>query len=144
MIIPDINLLIYAHNRAAPLHDAACAWWSKLLTNERPVALPWAVVFGFVRLVTHPRVLEEPLRAHLALDRVDGWLACPEVRILDPGPRHLTICRDLFDTIGVAASLTTDVHLAAMAIENQAELHSNDNDFGRFPGLRWHNPIALG
>lgn len=144
MIVPDINLLIYAHNQAAPMHDAARAWWEDLLTREHPVGLPWAVVFGFIRLVTHPRVLEDPLPANAALDRVDAWLACREVQILDPGPRHLTICRDLFEAVGVAASLTTDVHLAAMAIESQAELHSNDSDFGRFPGLRWHNPIAAG
>jgi toxin-antitoxin system PIN domain toxin len=104
--------------------------------------MPWAVLFGFVRLVTHPRVLQMPLSAGEALDRVDAWLACPGVLILDPGPRHLKICRDLFEALGVAASLTTDVHLAALAIENQAELHSNDGDFRRFPGLRWVDPTS--
>jgi toxin-antitoxin system PIN domain toxin len=140
LIIPDINLLIHAHNSKAPRHDVARAWWSDLLTRGSTVAIPWAVMFGFVRLVTHPRVLEMPLSAGEALDRVDGWLACAGVLILDPGPRHLKICRDLFETLGVAASLTTDVHLAALAIENQAELHSNDGDFRRFPGLRWVDP----
>lgn len=140
MIIPDINLLIHAHNTEAPHHAVACAWWSDLLTRQRTVAIPWAVIFGFVRLVTHPRVLEMPLSADEALDRVDGWLGCPGVIVLDPGPRHLQICRGLFAALGVAGSLTTDVHLAALAIEHQAELHSNDADFRRFPGLRWHDP----
>jgi toxin-antitoxin system PIN domain toxin len=142
LIIPDINLLIHAHNSQAPHHDVARAWLGDLLTRGGTVGIPWAVMFGFVRLVTHPRVLEMPLSAAEALDRVDGWLACPGVLILDPGPRHLKICRDLFEAVGVAASLTTDVHLAALAIENQAELHSNDGDFRRFPGLRWHDPTS--
>jgi uncharacterized protein len=143
LIVPDINLLIYAHNSEAPKHELACAWWSGLLTQEGTVAIPWAVMFGFVRLVTHPRVLEMPLTAAEALDRVDSWLACPGVIVLEPGPRHLEICRSLFAALGVAGSLTTDVHLAALAIENQAELHSNDGDFRRFPGLRWYDPISI-
>jgi toxin-antitoxin system PIN domain toxin len=142
MIVPDVNLLIHAHNSQAPHHEVARAWWSDLLTRGSTVGMPWAVMFGFVRLVTHPRVLQMPLSAAEALDRVDAWLACPGVLILDPGPRHLKICRDLFEALGVAASLTTDVHLAALAIENQAELHSNDGDFRRFPGLRWVDPTS--
>jgi toxin-antitoxin system PIN domain toxin len=142
LIIPDVNLLIHAHNRRAPHHEVARAWWADLLTRESTVGMPWAVTFGFVRLVTHPRVLQMPLSAGEALDRVDSWLACAGVIVLDPGPRHLRICRELFDALGVAASLTTDVHLAALAIENQAELHSNDADFRRFPGLRWRDPTS--
>jgi predicted nucleic acid-binding protein len=54
----------------------------------------------------------------------------------------MDLLRALFQSTGVAGSLTTDTHLAALAIEHQAELHSNDADFARFPGLRWRNPIA--
>jgi toxin-antitoxin system PIN domain toxin len=141
LIIPDVNLLIHAHNTEAPHHELARTWWSDLLSGEWTIAIPWAVILGFVRLVTHVRVLETPLSAAEALERVDSWLACPNVITLDPGPRHLQICRSLFAALGVAGSLTTDVHLAALAIENQAELHSNDADFRRFPGLRWRDPI---
>jgi toxin-antitoxin system PIN domain toxin len=142
MIIADVNLLVYAHNRAAPLHERARQWWEALITRQHPVGLPWAVAFGFVRLVTHASVLETPLPPLEALARVRGWLAQPEVRIVEPGPRHLDIVEDLFRATGVAGSLTTDTHLAALAIEHQADLCSNDSDFGRFPGLRWVNPLA--
>jgi len=101
-----------------------------------------AVTFGFVRLVTHPRVLVEPLSPLVAVDLVEQWFACPAVEVLEPGPRHLRIARELFAETGVGASLTTDTHLAALAIEHRCELHSNDTDFGRFPGLRWHNPLV--
>jgi toxin-antitoxin system PIN domain toxin len=141
MILPDINLLVFAHNTAAPLHAAARRWWEDVLTREQPVGLPWAVIFGFVRLVTHPSVLTQPLDPAAALDRVDSWFTRTCVEPLDPGPRHLSIVRTLFAATNVAGRLTTDTHLAALAIEHQCELHSNDNDFERFPGLRWHNPI---
>ena len=87
-------------------------------------------------------VLQSPLAPLDAMARVRGWLAQPEVRIVEPGPRHLEIVCDLFRATSVAGSLTTDAHLAALAIEHQAELHSNDTDFGRFPGLRWRNPLT--
>jgi toxin-antitoxin system PIN domain toxin len=142
MILVDVNMLVYAHNRAAPFHERARSWWEHLISEQRPVGLPWAVAFGFVRLVTHPSVLSTPLSPLDAVARVRGWLTLPEVRVAEPGPRHLEIVEDLFRATGVGGVLTTDTHLAALAIEHQAELHSNDADFGRFPGLRWSNPLA--
>jgi uncharacterized protein len=142
VIVPDVNVLVYAYNEAAPLHEPARRWWEDVLSAERQVGLAWAVALGFVRLVTHPRVLAEPLAAASALDCVEAWLACSGVRILEPGPRHMSILRTLFESTGVAASLTTDTHLAALAIEHQCELCSNDADFARFPGLRWRNPLT--
>lgn len=142
MIVPDVNLLVYAHNRAAAGHDRARAWWENLVERDQPIGLAWAVMLGFVRLTTHPSVLVSPLPPTDALDRVRGWLDEPNVRIVEPGPKHLDLLRELFRATGVGGSLTTDTHLAALAIEHQAELHSSDGDFARFPGLRWRNPIA--
>jgi hypothetical protein len=142
MIVPDVNLLLFAHNEAAPHHASARGWWEGLMSGNRTVALPWAVILGFIRLATHASVLESPLTPAAALDRVLSWVERPNVLILDPGPRHLTILRDLFEASIVAGSLTTDAHLAALAIEHQCEIHSADSDFARFPGLRWHNPLS--
>ncbi len=112
------------------------------MTREEPVAIAWAAAFGFIRLATHPAVLEEPLRPLAALERVEAWLERAHVQILEPGPRHVSIVRRLFEATGVGGNLTSDTHLAALAIEHQCELNSNDADFGRFPGLRWRNPLA--
>jgi uncharacterized protein len=142
VIVPDINLLVYAYNEAAPAHDASRAWWEGLMNRGVPIGLPWAVSFGFLRLVTHPAVLVDPIPPTDALARVKTWLSRRNVRVLDPGPRHVQVVSDLFRATGVAGSLTTDTHLAALAIEHQCELHSNDSDFRRFPGLRWHDPLA--
>ncbi len=142
MIIPDINLLVYAHNAAAPKHPGARAWWESLITREQPVGLPWVVTLGFIRLVTHPAVLITPLDPNAAMSRVQSWHEQPWVKPLEPGPRHLSILQSLFAATQVAGRLTTDAHIAALAIEHQCEVHSNDNDFERFPGLRWHNPLA--
>ncbi|GIW41635.1 MAG: ribonuclease VapC [Candidatus Binatia bacterium] len=142
MVVPDVNLLVYAHNAGAPWHARARSWWEDLVNEDVPVGMPWAVTFGFLRVVTHPAVLTSPLRPLQALEIVSGWFEFPNVQPLEPGPRHLAIVRRLFEATQVAGRLVTDTHLAALAIEHGCELHSNDNDFERFPGLRWRNPLG--
>jgi len=99
-------------------------------------------VFGFVRIVTNPRVFEKPLPVSKATATVRSWLDQPQVHVLHPGPRHLDLAFGLLEPLGSTGNLTTDTQLAALAIEHQAELHSTDLDFDRFPGLRWRNPLA--
>jgi uncharacterized protein len=140
--IPDLNLLVYAYDRDAPLHSGAKKWWETLLSATSPVGLPWVVVLGFVRLMTHRAVLVRPVTVVQALEDVSSWLECSNVEILQPGPRHFSLLEGLLRSVGAAGNLTTDAHLAALAIEYQCELHSNDGDFARFSGLRWKNPLA--
>lgn len=142
MIIPDINLLLYAEIDAFPQHGAARRWWEEALSGDRVVALPSVSLFGFVRIGTNRRVFATPMSADDALGRVESWLALPTTTFLLPGPRHLEIAFALLRQIGTAANLTTDAQLAALAIEHNAELCSSDHDFGRFGGLRWSNPLT--
>ncbi len=141
MILPDVNLLVYAYNQDAREHAGARAWWESLLSSSAAVGLPWAVSCGFIRLMTHPAVLVKPLDPRRAVEHVRSWLDRSNVEALDPGPRHLEVLGRLLGDLGVAGNLTTDAHIAALAIEHQCELHSNDADFSRFPGLRWRNPL---
>jgi hypothetical protein len=92
--------------------------------------------------MTHRAVLVTPLEPERAVGHVRSWLNQPNAEPLEPGPRHLDILERLLGAIGVAGNLTTDAHLAALAIEHQCELCSNDTDFARFPGLRWQNPLG--
>lgn len=111
------------------------------MNGEEPVALTAPAVFGFVRLSTSARVFDWPLGIEASLDRVEQWLRRPHVSVLAPGARHFDVAFRLLRDVGTAGSLTTDVQLAAFAIEHQAVLHSNDTDFGRFAGLRWVDPL---
>ncbi len=142
MIVPDINLLVHAYNSESRVHAAARAWWEDLLNGTRPVGLSWVAMLGFIRVTTHRRILARPLSPDAACARVRAWLARPYVAILHPGERHAEILFGLLERLGTAGNLTTDAHLAVLCIEHQAELHSTDADFSRFPGLRWKNPLA--
>jgi hypothetical protein len=142
VILPDVNLLVHAYNTDSPVHAAARAWWEGLLNSTQPVGLAWAGVLGFIRITTHRQVLSHPMPVATACSHARTWLAQPYVTLLDPGSRHAEIVFGLLESLGTAGNLTTDAHLAALAIEHQAELHSTDADFTRFPGLRWINPLA--
>ena len=142
MILPDINLLLHAYNSQSPVHPAARAWWEGLLNGTRPVGLAWATILGFIRIATHRQILANPLPVTTACAHARAWLSQPYVSSIDPGVRHAEILFGLLESLGTAGNLTTDAHLAALAIEHQAELHSTDADFSRFSGLRWVNPLA--
>ena len=142
MILPDINLLLHAYNSDSPVYANARAWWETLLNGTRPVGLAWATILGFVRLATHRQVMTHPMPVAAACGHARVWLSRPYVAIVDPGARHAEILFGLLESLGTAGNLTTDAHLAALAIEHQAELHSTDADFARFSGLRWINPLV--
>ena len=141
MIVPDINLLVYAYNMDSPHHEAARTWWEDCLSGREPVGLAWLVILGFARVVSNRRAVAAPMAVEEAFAECRRWLAEPCARILAPGASHLDVLEGGLGGPALSSSLVMDAHLAALVIEHQAELHSNDADFARFSGLRWRNPI---
>lgn len=142
MIVVDVNLLIYAVNDDAPNHRAAKAWWESVVSGNETVGLSWIVVLAFLRLTTRRGVFDKPLPVDTALALIDAWLKEPAVTVIEPTSRHLRTLADLLLPLGTGGNLTSDAHLAALAIDHGAELCSTDNDFARFPALRWRNPLV--
>jgi uncharacterized protein len=138
----DANLLLYAVDESSPHHEVAKPWLEEQLSESETFAFAWAVLLAFIRLVTNPRVFEKPLSGEEALDLVDSWLAQPNATVLHPTDRHSQLLRELLTSLGTAGNLTSDAHLAALAIEHGAELCSGDADFGRFSRVQWTNPLA--
>ena len=143
MLIPDINILVYAYDADSPRYARAREWWETTLQQPRVVGLPWSTSVGFIRIATQRGISARPMTVQEAVETVRAWLDHPRVRIVTPGERHAEILFDLLLELGVGGNLTYDAHLAALAIEYQAELVSTDTDFARFPGLRWFNPLAV-
>lgn len=142
MIVVDVNLLIYAVNEDAPLHRKAKSWLEALISGNETVALPWTVLLAFLRLTTRPGLFQQPLSVETAFELVETWLQQPSVTVVEPTAQHWRIMRDLILPLGTGGNLTSDAHLAALAIEHAAGLHSTDTDFNRFARLRWRNPLA--
>ena len=138
MILPDINLLIYAYNLTAPDHAAARAWWEEIMTQQHPVGLPLNVALGFVRLMTNPKVIQPPMPLHTAITEVKRWFSAPNVTLLQVTAFHW----EELEKLGWTGAAVSDAHLAVLAIEHGCELHTNDTDFAHCPGLRWKNPLV--
>ncbi len=142
MKLVDVNLLLYAVDEASAFHLPARHWLEQSLSATETVALDWTVLLAFVRLSTRAAIFEHPLKPAQALDIVEGWLAQSNVIVVHPTDRHAAILRDLLNRLGTGGNITSDAHLAALAIEHGAELYSADGDFARFPGVRWIDPLA--
>ncbi|RDI75510.1 PIN domain-containing protein [Gaiella occulta] len=142
MRLSDVNLLLYAVDSSSPRHAAAREWLEGQLSGVETFAFPVSVLLAFVRLATQSRIFSSPFTPGEAFDVVQGWLAQPCATTIAPGERHLLLVRELLEPHGTAGNLVSDAHLAALAIEHGAELCSADNDFARFPRLRWSNPLA--
>ena len=136
MKLPDVNVLLHVVNTASPQHAVAKQALQDAFT-EGDVGLPWAVLLGFLRLTTRSGILSQPLTVDDALQIVHSWLDHPAAMALAPGDRHAAILSRLLIGAGQGDSLVSDAHLAALAIEHNAELLSFDRDFARFAGLRW-------
>ncbi len=143
MIVPDVNLLIYAYDTTSPHHAAAVSWLEKGMKGGEEIGLATVVIFGFVRISTSSRVFRNPLTVAEATARVGSWLERPHVRIIEPSPHHVRDVLALLADTGTAANLTTDAQIAALALQEKAVIHSNDTDFQRFPGVLCHNPLLL-
>jgi len=142
MILVDANILLYAVNASAGQHEPARRWLEHTLSSGDELGFPWIVLLAFLRISTHPAILEKPLPISTALEFVDSWLKQPGSSIVHPGRRHWEILRNFIDIAGTGGNLTTDAHIAALAMENSAKLCSADYDFKRFPGLLHFNPLA--
>ena len=141
MIVPDVNVLLYAHVDAFLEHDRARTWWEETLSAGRPVGLAPVVVFGFIRIATSRRVLTRPFSVQQAQAVVESWLAQPGVQMLDSGREHLGRTLEVLTGVGTAAALTTDAQIAAHAFIEGAAVATHDTDFGRFADLDVVDPV---
>jgi toxin-antitoxin system PIN domain toxin len=142
LILVDANLPLYAYHPHGERHEAARRWLEAALSGVEPVRFAWLTLWAFLRISTNPRVFERPLLPSEAATVVSSWLQRRVVSILEPGERHWEILHDLLPGDQVRGPLVMDAALAAIALEHGATLHTTDEDFSRFAGLRWRNPLA--
>ena len=142
MILPDLNLLLYAYNPKVPQHAKALAWWEDAVNGTELIGLPHEILFSFIRISTNPRLGDATVPLTQARTVVESWQQLSHSRILTPGPDHFSQVLDLMHHSHSAGSVLSDAILASYAITNRATLYSNDTDFARFEGLRWKNPLV--
>ncbi len=142
MILPDVNTLLYAVNSSSDQHVAALRALRRGFDDPRGVAFAWTALLAFLRLSTRRGVFPRPLSVEDALRVVKHWLEDPRAQVVHPSERHTEILGRLLRSAGTGGNLTTDAHLAALAIEHGATVLSFDRDFARFEGVHWTVPAV--
>ena len=141
MIIPDVNVLVYAFRADAPGHAVYRRWLERTVGGDEAYGLSDLVLSGFLRIVTHPRVFAPPSPTERALEFSEVLRNHPNCVHVAPGPRHWEVFARLCRQTGVRGNLVPDAFLAALAIEHGGEWITTDRDYSRFPGLRWRHPV---
>jgi len=141
-VLVDASILLYAVDETSPFHERARHWLEDTLNGSRRVGLPWVSLTAFLRIVTNPRALAEPLAPAEAWAIVDAWLDAPTAWVPAPGRGHRAILGRLVSDLDLRANLIPDAVLAALCIEHGLEMISADTDFARFTELTWRNPLV--
>lgn len=141
MILPDVNVLIYAHRAESSDHERYRGWLESCLDSERAFGLAELVLSGFLRIVSHPRIFQDPTPIETALRFANDLRERPNCVRLEPGERHWGIFTRLVRESGAKGSLIPDAYFAALAIESGCEWVTTDRDYARFKGLRWRHPL---
>lgn len=140
MLMPDVNVLVYAHREETHAHDRYAAWLTGLATGAEPFALSELALHGFLRVVTNPRIFDPPSTVRDGLQFIDGLIARPTCCLIRPGPHHWSIFRRLCEDGNLKGKIVADAAHAAVAIESGCEWATADTDFARFaPPLRWRH-----
>ena len=141
MIIPDLNILIYAYNSSAPEHVKAKKWWEHQIGSEELIGIPWVVLLGFFRILSGGRVVENPFRINELFLEVDKWLSYSNVLLLEQNIESYQILKKLMLNLNLSGSSTTDASIAALGLAYKAKIATNDTDFFRFKDLEHFNPL---
>ena len=140
MILPDVNVLLYAHREDTAEHAVCHEWLLTTMKSDAPFGLSETVLSSVVRIATHPKIFKQPSRLDIVLAFTAGLLAQPNAMTVRPGPRHWDIFTRLCREAGARGNIVADAYLAALAIESGCEWITTDGDFARFAGLKWRRP----
>jgi toxin-antitoxin system PIN domain toxin len=142
MLLPDVNVLVYAHRHDGPHYPLYRSWLERMVGSDEAFGMADLVLGGFLRIVTNPRIFASPTPLDVAIGFADELRALPNCVPVDPGPRHWSIFCHLCRVAGAKGNLIPDAFFAALAIESGSEWVTTDLDFSRFPGLRWRHPLS--
>lgn len=142
MKIVDVNVLVYVASLDSPHHKTLHQWWENAMNAEEVIGLCWPSLTGFIRVMTHPRIMAKPVPLNDCLDRVNQWLYHPITQLVSEAENHWSTYRSAMAETKAVGKLSTDAHFAALAISRGATLVSCETDFSRFRHLRWENPLV--
>jgi uncharacterized protein len=141
VILPDVNVLIYAFREDAPQHAVCRPWLVEVLSRDSRFGLSPLTLAAVVRITTGPSYTN-PSSIEEAFKFCDYLLNQPHCHVVVPGDRHWEIFRRLCQETNTRGPRVTDAWFAALAIEWGCEWITLDRDYARFPGLKSSVPAV--
>ena len=142
MIVLDANVLLYAYDEEAELHEEARSYLVRIFSGMEPVGIPLLSLSAFLRILSQRGTGSARFSVRELIEIADEWLERDHVQLLTPGERHWLILQRMLLEGSASGRRVTDAQIAALTIEYGGILQTNDRDFGRYPGLRWENPLV--
>ena len=141
MILPDVNVLIYAFRTDSKDHEQYKRWLESAINGPAAYAIAPQVLASVVRICTHPRIFVRPSSRADVFDFCRALLEQPNATVTVPGSRHWSVFEGLCTKAKASGNLAQDAWFAALAIESGCEWITTDRDYARFPGLAWRAPL---
>jgi toxin-antitoxin system PIN domain toxin len=141
LILPDVNVLLYAFRDDSIDHARYRAWLEEVLNGHEAYGMSSQVLCSVARIATHPRIYVRPSGIEDAFAFARVLMEQPQCTLVQPGVRHFSIFEDLCHKATARGNLVQDAWFAALAVESGCEWITTDGDFSRFPGLRWRRPF---
>jgi uncharacterized protein len=142
MILPDVNVLIYAFREDVPQYAVCRSWLNRVVEGEKRFGISPLALAAVVRVTTNTRTYPLPTSIKSAFRYCDNLLGQPHCQIVEPGERHFDIFKRLCIETDTRGPRVTDAWFAALAIEWGCEWITLDRDYARFPGLKWSLPTV--
>ena len=142
MILPDVNVLIYAFREEVPQHAVCRSWLHQVVLGNARFGLSRMALSGLIRITTDHRIFNTPSTLEDAFGFCDDLLRQPHCQFVEPGERHWDIFNRLSLQTGTRGRRVSDTWYAALAIEWDCEWITFDRDYARFPDLKWSVPQA--
>jgi toxin-antitoxin system PIN domain toxin len=142
MILPDVNVLVYAFRKEAPQHSICRTWLRQIIFENEPFGISPLALGAVVRISTDHRIYNNPSTPEDAVGFCDDLIEQPHCHLVEPGERHWDIFKRLCLETNTTGRRVTDAWYAALAIEWGCEWITFDRDFARFPGLKWSTPAG--
>lgn len=140
MILPDVNVLIYAFRSDSPHHSVCKPWLDGVIAGDGQFGVSRLALSALARITTNPRAFQQPSTLAEAFGFCEDLLNQPHCEIVLPGERHWAIFRRLCVETDTRGPRVTDAWFAALAIEHGCTWITYDRDHARFPGLDWRQP----
>lgn len=145
MLVVDTNVLVYAADADSPFHAPCGGWLARQRARPDAWYTTWPIVYEFLRVTTHPRVMRRPWSVTVAWQFVTALLASPGLTVLVQTQRHAEVAADVIaESPYLAGNLLHDTHTAILMREHGVRrICTRDTDFSRFPFLEVVDPVRV-